>query len=149
MITKTVLLHHHRSGFVCLAALATTLMLLAGLLGACNLAQKGENSPPTATVKADIACRSGPTSEHSILDTQKAGEVLNIQGRSRSGDAWVVLDPDLQDTCWVGGMWVDVTGAVGQVQIIDPDPPMLPRQRSRWIPPAAPARRANMPSLIP
>jgi len=74
----------------------------------------------------DTTCRAGPTSEYAILDTLKAGEVLNIQGRSRSGDAWVVLNPHLQDTCWVGGMWVDVTGALSQVEIIDPDPPEAP-----------------------
>ncbi len=81
---------------------------------------------PLATVKADIACRAGPSTEYPVQDTLKAGEILEIQGRDQDGAAWVVFDPDLGGNCWVEAIWVDVAGDLSLVGIINPDPPLKP-----------------------
>ena len=82
---------------------------------------------PSATVKADIACRAGPSTDYEILDTLQAGEVLDVQGRNQEGSAWVVYSLDLDGPCWVDGTWLDLTGDLSMVGIVDPDPPSAPK----------------------
>jgi hypothetical protein len=82
--------------------------------------------PPTATAKVDITCRSGPTAEYPILDFLRPGTVLNVVGRNRAGDSWVVDDPNIGRSCWVYGERVEVAGDSGLVMIVNPDPPPTP-----------------------
>ena len=108
-------------------------MKVAGAMSQVKIADPDPPPAPTqgaatATVKENAVCRSGPTADYEVQDTLKAGEVLTVQGRSQSGDAWVVFNPDIQETCWVEGMFVDVIGAMSQVEIANPDPPPAPTQ---------------------
>jgi len=111
-------------GVVCL--FTVVLFLLEACGPSISTPSAAENAPALATVKADIACRTGPTTEYPVQDTLKAGEILSIKGRNQSGDAWVVFNPDLQDTCWVEGAWLAVAGAMSQVMIVNPEPPPAP-----------------------
>lgn len=90
---------------------------------------------PIATVLQTANCRSGPTLDYPLVRILQQGERYPVVGRSRDGQTWIIglvnIDDDIawtpqeirQKACWVHGSLVDVTGDVGAVQIIDPDPP--------------------------
>jgi uncharacterized protein YgiM (DUF1202 family) len=101
---------------------------VAGAMSPVEIVDPDPPHSPSATVKAGTVCRSGPTADYEVRDTLKAGEVLTVQGRNRSGDAWMVFNPDLQGNCWVGSAFVDVVGEMSQVEVIDPIPPGAPPQ---------------------
>jgi uncharacterized protein YraI len=81
---------------------------------------------PTATTRMNITCRSGPTAEYPILDYLKPGTVLNVVGRNRAWDSWMVDDPHIGRTCWVYGERVELAGDAGKVPVVQVGPPPVP-----------------------
>ncbi len=89
----------------------------------CLVAMPPVVSSPFAHLKSDATCRSGPTSEYPILDYLTAGQELDIVGRNRAGDSWLVDNPNIGRSCWIFGERVEAIGSIDQVQIANPDPP--------------------------
>ena len=89
----------------------TAVVLLLGSCAPANPTSSGVDElidpvlpdAPLATVKTETECREGPSADYAVLDTLKAEEILQIRGRDQDGNAWVVFNPDLGDTCWVDG----------------------------------------------
>jgi hypothetical protein len=81
-----------------------------------------EVGPPTATAKEPANCRSGPTTEYPLLSILPSGNQYAVEGRNQAGDAWQIFDPGIDNTCWVFGDLVEVTGDTNQVPIIEAAP---------------------------
>ncbi len=88
-----------------------------------------EESPavPFAEVIIHANCRTGPTLEYPVMDTLPAGTRYEIRGRNRLGGAWLVMNPRIEDECWVDAGLTRVIGDTSLVEIIDPElPPYEP-----------------------
>ena len=112
----------------------TAVVLLLGSCAPANPTSSGVDElidpdpphAPLATVKTETECREGPSAEYPVRDTLKAEEIFEIQGRDQVGNAWLVFNPDLGDTCWVEGTVLELAGDLSLVEIINPDPPDKP-----------------------
>jgi hypothetical protein len=82
--------------------------------------------PHRVLLLMDANCRSGPTTEYSLLSILPVGNQYEIQATNTPGDSWMVFDPSINNTCWVSADLVDVIGDTSLVQIIDPVPPSTP-----------------------
>lgn len=80
---------------------------------------------PLAEMIQNTNCRTGPTTEYSIMDTIDAQTQYEIRARNPLGSAWQIFDTQIGRLCWVKADLVRVTGDITSIEIIDPTPPSL------------------------
>jgi hypothetical protein len=89
-------------------------------------------SPPRLKINENTNCRNGPGENYFILVVLKAGESVEIIGKLKTNDYWVVKTPGKNETCWVWGGFSTASGSVESLpELTPPAPPTA-------APPAAP-----------
>lgn len=104
-----------------------TVFLYSFLLIVLTGCQAAVNGPtllgPRLTVRESTNCRTGPGEPYTILYTFPPGTQLEIVGRYELGDFWVVRSGEsLNETCWMWGGSVDVSGDFSKVVNVTPLP---------------------------
>jgi uncharacterized protein YgiM (DUF1202 family) len=85
------------------------------------------------SINENTNCRSGPGELYPVLLVLRAGQSVDIVGRSAEGNYWVVNRPDQSGTCWAWGEYATASGSIESVDrlaappTVTPSPPTAPR----------------------
>ncbi|MBN2118590.1 MAG: hypothetical protein JW730_18595 [Anaerolineales bacterium] len=115
---------------------------------------------PTYTLVASVSyvyvsksthCRAGPGEEYASLGALKAGEAVQVVGRSADVKYWIIRNPrNLSQLCWLSGKYASVTGIVGALPVFT-SPPRPTATRTRKPPPTRtpkPPATASTPATV-
>jgi uncharacterized protein YraI len=73
-------------------------------------------APPALTVSSVSLCRSGPADYYQQIGTIDAGESVDLLGRDKYSDYWLVENPDASGSCWVSGEFASFSGDMDLVE---------------------------------
>jgi len=83
----------------------------------------GVRIPPSATLKINANCRSGPGMDYPVLAILPLGLSLEVNGRDQESTWWQVADVELQKDCWLSGNVITIDGDASDVQVVTVAPP--------------------------
>ena len=86
---------------------------------------------PIVYVSKSTHCRAGPGQGYESLGALKAGEAVQVVGRSRDANYWIIRNPRRPSQfCWLSGKYASVSGAAGALPVFtNPPPPTATRTR--------------------
>jgi hypothetical protein len=78
---------------------------------------------PSATMRDDNVCRSGPGEVYGTVASVSARTTLLVRGLSADESWWVIQNPDkLDDSCWVPNSQVVIWGDISGVRVAEAPP---------------------------
>ena len=75
---------------------------------------------PILTINKNTTCRSGPSSNSSIITTFTPGTTLEITGKDTADDFWLVKIPNTSETCWASGQDATPSGGYASLPEVTP-----------------------------
>jgi uncharacterized protein YgiM (DUF1202 family) len=73
-------------------------------------------APARAFIAGDTNCRTGPSNHYDHETVISVGETVNVVGKARDTDYWLVENPDGEGTCWIWGGYATLEGSIDQVR---------------------------------
>jgi hypothetical protein len=105
---------------------------------------------PTVTVSQNTNCRSGPSTQYSIVSALVVGETAEIVGKNSSvPNYWVIKTPHGDGTCWLWGEYATVSGNTANLPEITVPPTPTPSPTPTLAPPAPVADLAAAKVCVP
>lgn len=78
---------------------------------------------PTATMRQDGVCYSGPDQAHEVVASVSARSTVLIRGLSMDEGWWYIQNPEsLDDSCWIPISLAAVSGDISSLQVVEAPP---------------------------
>lgn len=74
----------------------------------------------------DTNCRQGPSTHYGFVTLLQAGQTADIVGKDKTGDYWVVNNPNGEGTCWIWNAFATATGSLDRISVKNAPPTLAP-----------------------